>query len=170
MTVKKKKSPLEGIEGGSMARDVPGRPHGNLGLVGKRITAIQIDRERDFLQFHTDQGTVVWGAYGDCCSESWFQDLINVHALIDYDDKKKASPVVTAVEEVAMGEVLPATRQDYDQLYCVNIKTARGVCSVVFRNSSNGYYGGDVQLVDTSHWASGKAQTVEWVTVAGDVG
>lgn len=40
------------------------------------------------------------------------------------------------------------TRQEYDQSYGFEITTSRGVTSVVFRNSSNGYYGGELRLCE----------------------
>jgi hypothetical protein len=33
-------------------------------------------------------------------------------------------------------------RQEEDSFYGLKIVTAKGVCDIVFRNSSNGYYGG----------------------------
>ena len=39
-------------------------------------------------------------------------------------------------------------RQDYDTAYSIGLQTDAGACFIVYRNSSNGYYGGWIQRVD----------------------
>jgi len=79
---------------------------------------------------------------GDCCSESWFADIISPQLLI-------GAPV-TSAEEIPLPKQLKnsqydnqsRTRQEEDRIYCIQIETTKGVCDIIFRNSSNGYYGG----------------------------
>src|SRR3970282_1185089 len=72
---------------------------------------------------------------GDCCSESWWADIIGAVS---------ATPgVIISIEKIDMP--VPddnRTRQQYDSAYGYKIFTDLGVIDLVFRNSSNGYYGG----------------------------
>lgn len=125
-------------------------------LVGKTITALYLDNQLsdDRLIFETDQGQLVWDTYSDCCSETWFADIVGVFALI--------GGTVTEVSEVSLEVLTPhqldesRTRQDYDSIYGYKLKTDKGYADIIFRNSSNGYYGGSCFIntnaphVDTS--------------------
>lgn len=109
-------------------------------LIGKKIESIFIDgKEQELIKFNTDQGPVVYDTYGDCCSETWFADITGIDALIGH--------TVMEVEKVDMGEVDDGrTRQEVDEVYSVKFKTTGGHADIVYRNSSNGYYGGDCSL------------------------
>lgn len=109
-------------------------------LIGKKINGISINDDQQILSFDTDQGQVNYVAYGDCCSESWFSDITGVSALL--------GGTVATVEEVSMyGYNVEdgRTRQDYDKAYGVKLTTDKGYSDIVFRNSSNGYYGGNLE-------------------------
>jgi len=113
-------------------------------LVGKRILSIEIDGDNQwYIKIATDKGDVYIEAWGECCSESWFYHILGVDALIGH--------VVTDVKQVGMERPIEddKVRQDYDILYCVNIKTDGGYADLEFRNSSNGYYGGWISVVDS---------------------
>jgi hypothetical protein len=75
---------------------------------------------------------------GDYCSESWFADLVGVHNVIGRE--------VISVETIPLPEWVNVedgrTRQEYDEAYGLRISTDGGTCDVIYRNSSNGYYGG----------------------------
>jgi hypothetical protein len=45
-------------------------------LIGKTIKGIFVNEDQHFLKFATDAGEVVYYAAGDCCSESWFADIL----------------------------------------------------------------------------------------------
>lgn len=108
-------------------------------LVGEKIIALFVDKDsQDELVFQTEKGYTVFTTYGDCCSETWFADIIGVRALLGH--------VVTSVEwlEMSESEQDDRCRQESDQFYGVKLKTARGYIDIVYRNSSNGYYGGDI--------------------------
>lgn len=109
-------------------------------LIGKTIRNLRIaDQETHYaeavLLFGTDDGDMAFVTDADCCSETWFADIVGVDALL--------GGTVTAAENIELPEPLDdRTRQEYDQAYGVKITTDRGVCDIVYRNSSNGYYGG----------------------------
>lgn len=111
-------------------------------LIGKKITGLRVNDDQTVLAFDTDQGAVYYIAYGDCCSESWFADITGVGALI--------GGTVRMVDEVKMDGYNVDDgrgRQESDQAYGYKITTDKGYADIVFRNSSNGYYGGWLDLL-----------------------
>lgn len=106
-------------------------------LVGHTIASVDVSRGEGLMRFVHDGGQMVLDTYGDCCSETWFADLTGFDALI-------GSPVISAEEIELSGPSEPdgRSRQDCDDFYGIVITTAKGRCDIVYRNSSNGYYGG----------------------------
>ena len=130
-------------------------------LIGRVIQKIEVDKhEQQYLVFETDVGRLVYCAYGDCCSESWFADITGVDALL--------GGRVVAVEGVDMGWVSEEKdkrcRQEHDQLYGYKLTTDKGRAEIVFRNSSNGYYGGWIDEVEEIH----KDGPAEFETITDD--
>lgn len=127
-------------------------------LVGSRIMFLSVNEDQNLLRFQTNRGSIVYEAFGDCCSESWFADITGVLALLNQN--------VLSVEEVEMECVQDdRSRQEHDSLYGVKIKTTGGYVDVVFRNSSNGYYGGWIALKeDPDSWA----HYVVWTDIKDD--
>jgi len=110
-------------------------------LEGKCITSIEVDKERQhYIKFNTSSGSLVYEASGECCSESWFADVIAVDALIGAN--------VYSVEEIDIPDGIEVdderVRDDVTKAYGYKITGSRGVATIAFRNSSNGYYGGSV--------------------------
>ncbi len=108
-------------------------------LIGKKISGLRINEDQRVLVFDTDQGAVGYEAYGDCCSESWFADITGVSAMI--------GGTVQPVEEVSIDRYHVEdgrTLQEYDEAYGYKLTTDKGYADIVFRNSSNGYYGGSI--------------------------
>ena len=119
-------------------------------LVGKTITEVWLDpSDQHYLKFVTDDGDYVYYAEGDCCSECWFYQISGFDALLGH--------TVLECEDVEMGEISDGkTRQEFDELYGVKIKTTGGRALLEFRNSSNGYYGGNLVLLTDSQVAGEK--------------
>lgn len=133
-------------------------------LIGKTIKEVYINEDGTVMKFVTDIGDMYYECEGDCCSETWFADIIssnffnfNSVSLAEYDR------LVTDVEELEipywLNELVSKDergRQDYDTVYGYKIKAVikndtwrrRDDCDlvIIFRNSSNGYYGGSVEL------------------------
>lgn len=128
-------------------------------LVGRTIYALYVEKSRDeYLRIYCDCGSLVWRAEGDCCSESWFADITGVEALL--------GATVTAVEEVELPDPEDnRTRQDCDQAYGFKITTTKGRTDIVFRNSSNGYYGGSLCAVE--NWNQ-HVPAIEWAQITED--
>ena len=111
-------------------------------LIGQTIKSIEVNDDESILAFRLSDGEVI--AYiteGDCCSETWFADIVGVSALIG-GTVKSVDTVDLDTYNVNDGR----TRQEKDEAYGVKLTTDRGYASIVYRNSSNGYYGGDVSL------------------------
>lgn len=111
-------------------------------LVGRAITAILLAEDRGAIKFvFDDGGEVIARADGDCCSQTWIEDVFNVDAALGSE--------VLAVEDVDLPEEWrTATKtehyEDEMQYYGFAIDTAKGRCILAYRNSSNGYYGGNL--------------------------
>lgn len=109
-------------------------------LVGKTIRKVFISRAEDVLIVFHDEGHCYYETYGDCCSETWIADLVGVENLLGHK--------VLEVEDVAMEDVDDGrTRQEYDQFFGIKIVTTGGYVDIIYRNSSNGYYGGSLYEV-----------------------
>jgi hypothetical protein len=110
-------------------------------LVRKTVKRILVNDDQGQLAFDTDAGMIVYTAYGDCCSETWFADITGIDALLN--------ATVTGVEEINMESIDDGrTRQEHDEFYGLKIITTKGRADIVYRNSSNGYYGGEILLKD----------------------
>lgn len=110
-------------------------------LIGKTVSGLRVNDDQSVLTFNHPDGTnTSYDTYGDCCSETWFADITGVLALL--------GGKVIGVEDVRMESVDDGrTRQDEDKFYGVKLKTDKGFVDIVYRNSSNGYYGGSIELL-----------------------
>jgi hypothetical protein len=117
-------------------------------LVGKTILKVEVDNDgENYLRLWTDTGIVIVQADGDCCSESWFSDMIGTQFLI--------GGTVSAVRELDLPSYNVDDgrgRQESDQVYGYQFDTNKGSCDLIFRNSSNGYYGGELHIVDEARY------------------
>ena len=104
---------------------------------GKTGAAVFVtgDEQHELHLIFTD-GTVLAGkVHGDCCSESWWADVFCAQQFI--------GGRVTEVVEIDLEPPNDdRSRQEYDRAYGYRVTTSRGVMTLAFRNSSNGYYGG----------------------------
>ena len=114
-------------------------------LIGKTILSYKLEDGGAKLTFTTDKGDIVYETYGDCCSSSWFSDVVGVGNLIGETVLEVVERQEWSEEETKKAEA----QGEYDvlSLYGYLIKTERGICDMEFRNDSNGYYGGSCDLV-----------------------
>lgn len=125
-------------------------------LVGATVTALLLDKGEGSAFFVTDRGIVEARCEGDCCSETWFADIVGVSNLFAEVDKVEDIPLPDFVNvEDGRG------RQSQDQAYAVRISTALGSCEFVYRNSSNGYYGGNISVLKHEALPDGLREVVE---------
>jgi hypothetical protein len=106
-------------------------------LVGKTI--LGIDSDKEYIIFKTDVGDIKYEAYGDCCSYTWIEHL-------ECPDLGSGAEVL-GIEDLNLGS---EEQHEYDvvQFYQSLVKTNKGTISIEYRNSSNGYYGGELQRVN----------------------
>lgn len=113
--------------------------------LNKTIKNIYIDKyKQDHLYFKTEGYIILWEAVGDCCSEAWFADIIGMPFFLKNDSR------IYAIEQLCFGNYVPkdhSSRQDVDTIYGYQLKKpyGDGNLTVIFRNSSNGHYGGEIE-------------------------
>lgn len=126
-------------------------------LIGARVNAILMSEGR--LVFQTDRGLVGYYVDGDCCSTSYFFDFYGVRNLLDNGpvlafEKVELSPGDVGYHaETWDPDLVQRKYQDCVKVYGYRITTEDtrfGPVSSVFsfRNDSNGYYGGDMYLIE----------------------
>lgn len=108
-------------------------------LIGKTIMGLRVSGDESVLVFDHLGGIISYMTDSDCCSLTWFADITGVAALI--------GGMVLEVETMNPPTVDDGrTRQESDIFYGVKLRTNKGYVDIVYRNSSNGYYGGKIQL------------------------
>jgi hypothetical protein len=130
-------------------------------LVGRTIIGLHVIQGEHVVRVDTTSGSLFLVAVGDCCSETWFADIIGVDALI--------GGVVASVEETELPDAGSRqdgrTRQEVDEFYSITFVTNIGRSTIAYRNSSNGYYGGWCRVErDLPEWANGR----EWREIRED--
>jgi hypothetical protein len=114
-------------------------------MVGRTITGMKIADDKKALLFLTTDGEVIARADGDCCSDSWIENV---------DEPALGYPAtVVSVENCD----LPGSVEDHPEyeslaVFGIKIATDRGEILIDFRNSSNGYYGGDLTWPGEYHY------------------
>lgn len=133
-------------------------------LIGVVVNKMFVNEDESVLKFETDQGDKFFIAYGDCCSETWFADILiqNTFAglrVIEVVDLELPQFVQKLIQ--ADGR----SRQESDEVYGYRVKLKDdkswqwSEIEIIFRNSSNGYYGGSVDFslevpsqLDNKNW------------------
>lgn len=110
-------------------------------LIGKTVVSLEVNECENVLVFNCTDDKVVYYAYGDCCSETWFADIVGVQCLI--------GATVLDSQDISLPYVEDGRcRQEYDRFYGVKLMTNKGYVDIVYHNSSNGYYGGSIELCE----------------------
>lgn len=104
-------------------------------LIDKTILTLYMSEDNYRLVFRTSDGEYyAYGADGDCCSVTWFAELNGYSAL------KNAT--ILEVDNSYSYSSVDDPKHDCLQSYGIKIRTNKGYVDIVYRNSSNGYYGG----------------------------
>jgi hypothetical protein len=122
-------------------------------LVGKTIKKIFLADDRKAIKFVLDNNdSIIARCDGDCCSHTWIEDLINPENAID-------SEVLSADDIDLPEEFQNKTKTDnYEEemlYYGFAIVTNKGKFTIAYRNSSNGYYGGNLSWPDNEYYYGG---------------
>ena len=112
-------------------------------LKGRTILGVELLKgEDEYLRFDTPEGPVYFAVHGDCCSRSW------VEHLTVPDDITGATVVGADVKDLHEKTIDDHPDLDCLQFYEESVRTNKGDIIIEFRNSSNGYYGGELVLVE----------------------
>jgi hypothetical protein len=105
-------------------------------LIDKTVTEVKIAEDKKAILFITTEGEFIAKADGDCCSSTWIEGIIL--PAMGFPAK------VISVEDLRM----PTDSGDSDggeiKFYGCKITTDKGEIDIDYRNSSNGYYGGNL--------------------------
>lgn len=107
-------------------------------LKGKKIKSIQFsDKLLRFILESNEEMDCLYEAQGECCSISYIEDLDNPEIFTD--------STFISVESVE-GESKDDGYEVHKWTF-YKFKTSKGICTLSFRNDSNGYYNGELALI-----------------------
>lgn len=113
-------------------------------LIGKKIVCSPIlSDDKQTITFKTENSTIFLKAYGDCCSESWIEHFDHIPAdaiIVNLIEKD-----VTGLQKEGYDEETNSFHYRLQQ-YFYEIVTDKGSFTIEMRNSSNGYYGGYLEV------------------------
>lgn len=108
-------------------------------LIGKTVTGFFVAKDGKALRFDVldRDDPIIVKVDGDCCSASWVEGVENPEAAVGAE--------ILEAEDIPM-PTHPFDADEYDVVafYGFKISTVKGTCVVDYRNSSNGYYGGNL--------------------------
>mgnify|MGYP006384805167 FL=1 len=105
---------------------------------GKKIIGYSLDSDRQVLRFDIDVGDpVVLEAEGECCSGTWIESI---------DAPDNLLGIVQSAEEIEMPDLGDMPGCDVVAYYGLKIVTDKGHVVIDYRNDSNGYYGGSLEV------------------------
>ena len=80
---------------------------------------------------------IIYDAFGDCCSASYIESMDNQAAL--------ENSTLLSVESVS-GDEKTTGEYEVSKWTFYKFKTTKGMCTLSFRNDSNGYYDGYLEF------------------------
>lgn len=119
-------------------------------MVGTKVKHIYMNE--DYLRFivekNNEEYSCTFSVYGDCCSMSWFHDFYGVKKLLNNTIVSYAEKSLEPGDEVCKcarcknGEFI----QVYGYQFFTEGENGEQTSVFSFRNSSNGYYGGNLEI------------------------
>lgn len=116
-------------------------------LIGKTLIGVKLAKDKEAILFQTPEGDIVARCDADCCSYTWVE---NIESTV-----RDFPALVTAAEDIEDGlpeMVKNDPEHDCLQFYGFKIATDKGVLVIDYRNSSNGYYGGNLTWPGEYHY------------------
>lgn len=117
-------------------------------LEGKTILDIKIADDKEAIKFITNEGDVIARCDADCCSYTWVEEI--------------ELPAGGFPAQVLKAEDLDLNKPDESNdeheclaFYGFKISTDKGDIIIDYRNSSNGYYGGNLSWPNDSCFYGG---------------
>lgn len=128
-------------------------------LINKSVESVWVSKENDLLKFvMMDNEIIIWQALGDCCSNSYFQDVQSL------DFKGRVLSIEESTLEAA--DRYSSLPNEVDGIYMSYhfylIKSECGRLDIGFRNESNGYYDGYILAL---YPCSAADEFTSWIAV-----
>lgn len=121
-------------------------------LIGKTITAVYLAEDKKAVRFDCSDGEQFKARTdGDCCSETWIEDIDNPDALLG---------TVREADDINMPNGSKRTEDGEIQFYGFHVRTENGDCTIDYRNESNGYYGGNLSWDEEDFYGGVYGQNV----------
>ncbi len=131
-------------------------------LENKIILDIKIADDQKALKFITNDGEIIAKTDGDCCSNSWIE---NIDLPINGFPARVISVDNLDLDKESEGE----HGSEVTQFYGLKITTDKGDILLDYRNESNGYYGGNLHWPDESYFYGGvygqNISTENWINI-----
>lgn len=130
-------------------------------IVGKTVQQVKIADDKKALLFVCDDGEHIVKIDGDCCSDSWIEHV-------------ELPALGFPAEVLSVSNLdLPGSCENHSDYECLavygcKISTDKGDMVIDYRNSSNGYYGGDIVWPDEYFYGGVYNQNVsslQWVDI-----
>lgn len=114
-------------------------------LLGRILTAVDINDDRDVLTFTCDDGSRFWmGHHQDCC------ETVSVEEIVGDLPDLIGSPILLAEEvsstELPEGVQPPEYRDESETWTFYKLSTIKGSVAIRWYGSSNGYYSEEVSF------------------------
>lgn len=110
-------------------------------LLGQTVQGLCVNNDQSELYLINQWGHAIRiTTYACCCSETWFADITSPENL---DGEIKGIRLLDLPDPTD-----DRSRQESDSAYGFVLSTDKGDCTIVYRNSSNGYYGGSIGTVE----------------------
>jgi hypothetical protein len=116
-------------------------------MTGKTILAMKIAVDRKAILFVTDAGELIARADGDCCSDTWVEN-VELPAM-GFPAK------ILAIENLDMPDLGQSSEYDVIAYYGCKVVTDKGDIVIDYRNNSNGYYGGNLSWPGENYFYGG---------------
>lgn len=129
-------------------------------LIGRTLTGLKIADDKSALLFQTNKGDITALCWGDCCSETWVENI---------ETPARGLPaLVLAVENLEMPDLGDMPGRDVVEYYGLRVTTDKGELIIDYRNDSNGYYQGNLSWPGDAYYEeSGSPKPLNWVDVIG---
>lgn len=136
---------LTALSGGGFSQYIP--------LAGRKLVGVEVINDKTVLAFRFEDGDVFYDCTGDCCSSSWIEHIELPNDIAGAEIVSVGEPpVIDATDDDAKNPKIEGA-SEYDpreheclQVYQTVFGTTKGEIAVEYRNSSNGYYGGSLEL------------------------
>jgi hypothetical protein len=111
-------------------------------LIGKKVESVWLNEDSDHLLFKTNGGDFCFYCVGECCSHSWIESIEDIESILGNE-----------ITEIVEHDISSGETEEHECLDVMNydIKSLKGTCTIDFRNSSNGYYGGSLDKIENWH-------------------